>query len=477
MIEKDKIRAGLYVRVSTEAQAEEGYSIQAQSDRLVSYCKAMGIKNYALYVDGGYSGSNIDRPKIKELIEDAKNKKINSVVVYKLDRLSRSQKDTLYLIEDVFLPNDVDFVSLNESIDTSTPYGRAMIGILSAFAQLERENIYMRTRMGMLERVKKGLWMGGGNIPYGYRYDRNQGILVPFPEEAENVRKMYDLYIKGYSPQKIADMFGIKYDRTVSEIISRKSNLGIISYNGEEYQGQHEPIVSEDIFYLAQREMRERSERHRVTEKADHLLTGLIYCGDCGARMRYIKWGKSKDGKDKFKLVCYSYDKGKKHMHKSEECSLNKFWAREIEELVLNDLFQISADLKDSKKYIQDELVSPIKLLEEQISQLEKKIKVLYNLYASDNDDLLLQAIDENKKLLAELKSSYEDEKKNHRQECQLNFILDELINIRDTWDFLSSRKKQMFIRDCIEKIVIYNDEIKIHYTFINDNKGSSNVA
>ena len=155
------------------------------------------------------------RPKIKELIKDVKENKIKTVIVYKLDRLSRSQKDTLYLIEDIFIPNDVDFISLNESIDTSTPYGRAMIGILSAFAQLERENIFMRTRMGMLERVKQGYWPGGGTIPFGYDYDRKAGILVP-NKDAGTVRKVYQLYLKGYSAMKIAEMLDLKYMLSVS---------------------------------------------------------------------------------------------------------------------------------------------------------------------------------------------------------------------------------------------------------------------
>ena len=143
---QDNPLRALYIRVSTEAQAEEGYSIQAQTERLEAYCKAMGWERYRFYTDGGYSGSNLDRPEMTRLIADVRAGQVATVVVFKLDRLSRSQKDTLYLIEDVFLPNEVDFISLNESIDTSTPYGRAMIGILSAFAQLERENIYLRRK-------------------------------------------------------------------------------------------------------------------------------------------------------------------------------------------------------------------------------------------------------------------------------------------------------------------------------------------
>ena len=134
----------IYVRVSTSEQAKSGYSVGEQVDRLKSYCKALGYKNPKVYNDAGFSGAKIDRPALSLLINDVKAKKIEKVLVYKLDRLSRSQKDTLMLIEDIFLKNGCDFVSISENFDTSTPLGRAMIGILAVFAQLEREQIKER---------------------------------------------------------------------------------------------------------------------------------------------------------------------------------------------------------------------------------------------------------------------------------------------------------------------------------------------
>ena len=172
-------RAAIYIRVSTEGQRDEGHSIDAQTELLEAFCKAHEIKQRELYIDGGFTGSNIERPAMLRLMEDIRRGEISHVLVYKLDRLSRSQKDTLYLIEDVFNPAGVTFISMNENMDTSTPIGRAMLGIMSAFAQLERETIRERTRMGMQERVKNGYWPGGGRIPFGYDYDRERGILVP----------------------------------------------------------------------------------------------------------------------------------------------------------------------------------------------------------------------------------------------------------------------------------------------------------
>ena len=128
------MRVAIYCRVSTEQQVDN-YSIDFQKERTKAFCASKGWEKVTEYIDGGFSGSNTQRPALQKLIEDINQKKVDVVIVYRLDRLSRSQRDTLYLIEELFLPNNVEFISLNETIDTSTPFGRAMIGILSVFAQ------------------------------------------------------------------------------------------------------------------------------------------------------------------------------------------------------------------------------------------------------------------------------------------------------------------------------------------------------
>lgn len=449
----------LYIRVSTEAQAEEGFSIAAQIERLQAYCVAKGWNNSTLYVDGGYSGSNLNRPQIKQLIADTEAGKLESVIVYKLDRLSRSQKDTLFLIEDVFIPNNVNFISLNESIDTSTPYGRAMIGILSAFAQLERENIYMRTRMGMLERVKQGYWMGGGGTPFGYDYDRNTGTLIP-NEDAKTVKKIYELYLKGYSAQKIAKMLDLKYDRLVMQIITRKSNTGVITYKGEEYQGRHEPLISNETYELAMQKVKERASSARVTNTYSHLLTGIIYCGNCGARLRYIRWGKAG-----YKLICYSHDTSKLYMRKDENCEYEPVWAEQVEKAVLNDLFHISANMNIGA-FEESDYEDPIETLTSRISQVEVKIKRLYNLYAESDDDLLFDAIEENKKELSYLQDELNRENETQSKAKRLSSIKSQVSDIASAWEYLSDMEKQMLIRDCVSKIIITNGRIEIFYTF-----------
>lgn len=452
-----KIHA-LYIRVSTESQAEEGFSITAQTQRLEAYATAMGWENRELFIDGGYSGSHLDRPEMNRLVEAVTQDRVQSVAVYKLDRLSRSQKDTLFLIEDVFLPHKVDFVSLNESIDTSTPYGRAMIGILSAFAQLERENIYQRTRMGMLERVKQGYWMGGGITPFGYDYDKEQGILVPNPTQAPIVGHVYDLYLKGYSPQKIAHLLGLQYDRLVMQIINRRSNLGPISYKGAEYQGRHLPLVSEEIFLKAQAKRISRQSGARAG--GNHLLSGLIFCQQCGTRMRYLRWGKAG-----YKLRCYSQDPSKTYMTGDTKCTAPAVWAEEVESIVIGDLKQLSADLQGLSPH--NTPINPIETLETQIIHQENKLKRLYHLYAQGEDDTLKSTIQECRTLLDNLKKAHKQETAHHHQTAHLALLQDKVATMAHSWQHLNFQQQQGILQDCVTGIHILGDRVEIHYNFM----------
>jgi site-specific DNA recombinase len=445
------MKAAIYIRVSTDAQFEEGYSVDVQKEQLTAYCVSKGIKDYDYYIDGGWSGSNIERPEMERLMKDVKDGEISHVIVYKLDRLSRSQKDTLYLIEDVFMPNNVDFVSLTESLDTSTPIGRTMIGILAAFAQLERETIRMRTRMGMNERVKEGYWMGGGRIPFGYDYDKNQGILVP-NKDAEKVRRIYDLYIQGYSPQNIANMLGLKYDRLAIQILKRKSNYGIIEYNGVEYQGRHEPIISKEIYDKAMSAMINRSITR--TSTSEYLLTGLVYCGKCGAKMRYQKWGKW------MKFVCYSQQKSKPYLIKDPDCDQERLYADEVEDMVIKRLLSLKEERQEMTAV--DYNSSAIELLSYQKEEIEKKIKRLYNLYSESEDELLLETINENKLQLEKINTKLKNELKQKNVISARKTIKDAIDNLDSQWDYMTQKEKQVLVRTLVNKVIITGTMVKV---------------
>ena len=159
-----------YARVSTREQADHGYSIGEQNSRLRAYCQAKDWTLLRVIEDPGFSGAKMQRPGLQQVLEMVRRRECDAVLVWKLDRLSRSQKDTLYLLEDVFLANGCGFVSMLENFDTSTAFGRAMVGILSVFAQLEREQFKERSAIGRVGRAKAGLFHGGGYAPIGYDY-------------------------------------------------------------------------------------------------------------------------------------------------------------------------------------------------------------------------------------------------------------------------------------------------------------------
>ena len=396
-------KVALYIRVSTDAQFEEGYSVDAQKEKLEQYCKLKDIKNFEFFIDGGWSGSNIDRPEMKRMIEEITEGKICAVVVYKLDRLSRSQKDTIFLLEDVFNPNKCDFISLNENFDTTTPYGKAMIGILSVFAQLERENIRDRTRMGMYERVKAGLWMGGGRVPFGYDYDKNKDILIP-NKHAEDVRQIYDLYLQGYSTTQLANMFDVANDKHITNILDRITYLGKIQFRCEIIEGQHEAIIDEETWNRVQIERQKRSTKNAIT--SSYLLTGLIYCGKCGARMRYQRWGKKG-----LKIYCYSQQTSKMNLVKDPDCDNMRIDAGDHEDIVIKSLCDFTKNITSVGQTI-DIKSSAISVLQQKYDTIAAKIKRLYNLYAKSEDELLLETIEENKDELIKISKALENEKK-----------------------------------------------------------------
>ncbi len=445
-----------YLRVSTEAQTEK-YGLDMQRQKILDYCERNGVSIEKWYVDGGYSGSKLDRPEMQKLLDDAKNNLIKSVYIYKLDRLSRDTADTLELMYRILPKYGVNVVSMTEEIRTNNPMDKVMLTMNAAMNQYEREVIRMRMSAGMVERVKKGYWMGGGRIPWGYYYDRNDGILHVDKEQAEQVRNAYKLYLDGYSCDRISHILGFKGERIVIQILKRKSNIGLIEYKGEVYKGLHEPIVDEKIFWQVQDMMKKRSTNSHVAN--NHLLTGLCYCGICGARMRYQKWGSY------HKLVCYSQDRngGKEYMWKSDHCTNAKPNAAPVEEEIEDCFRQFSVKLeKTSKK--ED---CKAEVIEKAVKNTKAKIKKMYDVYFNNQSDNLFEMIGEEERKLRELENDLREEKVSEKKK-ESEEKIENIKAMGDVWEELDTKMKNKVLKECVEKIVVTNGNVEIYFrTFL----------
>ena len=445
------IKAGLYARVSTDIQME-GYSIDAQKEFLLNYAKAKEFTEYEYYIDGGYSGKDLERPAIQKLIKDVKERKIDCVIVFKLDRISRSQKDTLYLIEEVFNRYHVGFVSIRENFDTTTPFGKAMVGILSIFAQLERETILERTKIGIQKRAENGYWKGGGRDPFPYKYDKNTGTLIPIPEQVELLRKMINLYINGYSFLKIGSIVGMDESLVEKRILSRRT-LGIIPYKEKEFKGKHEAVISEE---LHQKIMETNRLRSKARTEIHYLLSGKIYCGQCGAKYRYQKWGK--------RLICYCYSqqKSKPKFIKDPNCKNKRWDSFEIEDAVLESLFSMALDENMFREKYEITQVDVINEYEKRFVKINIQINNLIDFISNGI------AVEDTKNKLSELEKERKaileiiDKAKNNEE--QNRHSLEMLRNLQTAWNRMTFEEKRVIIMHIVDKVVVTNDDIEIFY-------------
>lgn len=479
-------KVAIYVRVSTDIQVD-GYSIDEQIERLEKYCQARDWIIYDKYIDPGFSGSNINRPAMLKMITDIRDNKIDLVLVYKLDRLSRSQKDTLYLIEEEFLPNSVDFISMTENFDTSTPFGKAMIGILSVFAQLERENIKTRLAMGHVGRAKAGYWRGGSNPPIGY--DFIDGKLVVNEYEALQVQLIFKMFLDGETINGISKYMHEHYKNKYSSykdssqtgtILKNKLYIGKIKYKGKEYDGVHEPIIDDETFNRVQARYKEISskwsEHYRSPYHGKYLLSGLLFCGNCGARY-FVATSRRKDKRYAY-YKCYSRD-GNSQMKKIDGCKNPNYKVEVLDQAVLDEIKKLKLD----PDYI-DQIIAAdrsedlgenndLLILKNKLTEIENKINKLMDLYTlgtipfSDIGDRIKPLYEEKDQLETEI------------QKYQVQIKTPDVLSKSDTKDILNRYADQIdtadlsvkreLVQALIRKIEIGSERntIKIYWKFV----------
>ena len=255
---KERKRAAIYIRVSTIDQAREGYSLEAQKKSLIKYCGDQGCVIVGIYVDEGISGKDVEhRPDMKRLLKDAEKGTFDIVLFWALSRFTRSVSD-LYSTMEKFQEWDIDMVSYTEAFDTSSPMGRAMIGIIGVFAQLERELTSERVSAAMAERASQGKRTCSEIL--GYDLDGKDSFKIN-EKEAEYVRFCFTEYLMRKNLSEVAREArrrGYEGKRgkaptawSIQRILTRTQYCGFNTFLGEVYRGNYEPIIDVDTFNKA----------------------------------------------------------------------------------------------------------------------------------------------------------------------------------------------------------------------------------
>lgn len=473
------MRAALYIRVSTDEQAREGFSIDAQRRKLLAYAESQDWNVASILVDDGYSAKDLKRPAMQELLQKVRDEEIDVVLVFKLDRLTRSVKD-LYTLLDEFARHDVGFRSSQEQFDTTTTMGRAMLGMLGIFAQWERETIAERVRMGVEQMVREGK-KPGGKYPYGYDRD---GKLIP--DEAEVIRRLRDLYMKeNLSFLKIAERLnqegllrrGYEWTRnTVALTLENIFYAGIIRLgtkmkNGKYPQrkrelrvdvidvpGEHEAIWTLEEYEEHLRLMRMRSKGNH-SRKLDYLFSGLLRCGRCGATMfgRLTTKRSLKDGT----IIRYPYYMCSRRRD-SKTCDMPTFRQKHVEHLIMQYIESIRLDKsKIDLKQDQTELNRKIRKLNNHLNKIRERRKRWQYMFVNDliTELDLKRNLDEEreqeKKLLAELRV-LENQKKEE-------FVYPaRLLEIVDVWDKIGSQEKRELLWTIFDEITLHTNETNV---------------
>jgi site-specific DNA recombinase len=402
-------KAVIYARVSTEEQANEGFSIQAQLSELYRQAELLNLEVIKEYIDEGVSGKSIvGRPEMKKLLADARQRKFDIVLVYKLDRVSRKLKDALE-ISDELEHNNVQLMSLQENFDTTTPMGKMVFQMISSFAELERNTIVGRVKMGMTERAKQGKWNGG--LCLGYSSINKQ--LVINEQEALIVKEVFNLAEQGLGLKAIARRInenGYKTKRGrlfstngIKQILDNPMYIGKIRFNQVENwnekrrrgknenfilaDGEHEPIITQEQWDKVQNIRQKRSVKPSRSLEP-YILSGLLKCPICGHGMVPSR-SKGAAGQTYRYYTCGQYhNKGK------EACRPNSIRADKAEQHVFEELSRIVSHPSALKKIIAEtnkQRSHSMEPIQEEIKLLKSKI----NKIAGHIDKLMNALLDE----------------------------------------------------------------------------------
>jgi len=468
---------GIYVRVSTEEQVKEGYSIRGQEQKLKDYARIKDWHVYDVYIDEGISGKNITaRPEINRLIEDVKDGHVKNVLVFKIDRLTRSTSDLIFLV-DLFNEYDCSFNSLMESIDTQTASGRMFLKIIGIFAEFERENIAERIILGRERKVSEGYTLCSHTASYGYDRPSGQKIQTIIEDEAKIVREIFELYAnQGLGMTEIGRRLKMRGVPTkhggkwttggVKNILKNNNYMGDVRHRFEDEEraytvkGKHEPIISEELFNKTQHRMT-KTKRISPTKqpREENYFAGFLVCASCGYKLYPHNIYKTlSDGTPK---LYGNYECGNIEIDACNASSMSairfedafRIYIDKITDFEGNNSIHIQEEAQ--KKQANQQLIAEHK---GKLQQLEAKLREALDCYVNN-----IFTIEEYRKVKKRIENDkYALSSDLDRLNIEAESIVDNKLEIaksfRDNWDIFTNSEKRVFLMQFVEKIIVVSE-------------------
>ena len=516
-IEKRRKIIAIYCRVSTDEQAEFGYSIDEQKRLLEEWCKANDYIIYKCYSDRGISGKNIkDRPALKELLSDAKEGKFDMVISWKINRVSRKLEDVLKIVS-LLEKNNITFKSYSEPFETDTPAGRMQFQMMALIGEFERGTIAQNVKMGMIAKAKSGNWCGGrvlgydlvpNNSPEEEKKGKNK--LEINEKEAEIVRFIFNEYSKGKGYKAITNQInklGYKTKKgnnfsvgSIRDILTNPVYIGEIRYNVRQnwsekrrrninpnpirVKGKHEAIIDRELWDKVQLILESKKGKPSRIYDGEYPLTGILRCPKCGAGMVISRTTNTLADGTKKRIAYYCCGNWKNkgtsvcNSNTIRVDKANEYVFKKIEELVSNEAM-IKAVVKNINKERKDKVKPAKRLLGDIDKELEKLDKRKRKIFEAYEDDILTkEEFQIRKDELNEKIRILEEEKKpllntiseDVSEEIPYEFIKDILMNFSKVLNSSVSREQQKKLLHMIISEITMNESREIESIKLNIN-------
>lgn len=461
------MKCAIYTRVSTEEQAKDGFSIRAQKERLDMFAQSQDWDIYDYYIDEGRSAKDTEREELQRMLNDIAADKIEVVLVYKLDRLTRSVMD-LYKLLEQFEANGCMFKSATEVFDTTTPTGRLFITLVAAVAQWERENLGERVKFGMEQMVEEGRWPGGP-APFGFRVNDEDNLIVD-TEEAELYRYMYDLYESFHGDNSISNI--LNHDlkvktrkgndfsaKTVRDIMKNPIAYGGFRWSNKLYEDFAPAIVPKDRYLKLMSLRKSRSNHHPQVVSSDYIFSGVVKCSRCNAP---LKGTVRKIGNIKYRyMLCTNQREKKCDLPLIRESSIELSFLNAIQEQ-LKSFSDIALTVGNEPEKEKIKVNSQIKNLQKQLKSIKERKKKWQLAYANDVIDIqeLREHTGSDRKRQEEIEKELEELTKNNPQSSSEE-IIKALSDFLGNWDMLEPIEKKHSVMLFLKQFDINCDDGK----------------